>query len=121
MKIRPSTRHTAIRKIFGELKLNAQIPFVEADLLRAWNHTGLRYSDLKMAMRDLILRRQMEMKTVGETVVLQLRASDSPEPERPTDDLLTRSLDWIALRRVRNRRRTTNEAVRKRMRQTDRW
>lgn len=121
MKIRPSTRHTAIHKIFRELKLDSCKPFVESDLLRAWNHTGLRYSDLKMVVRDLLLRRQMELKTVGETVVLQLRDSGSHESNRPTDDLLTRSLDWLALRRVRNRRRAVSMSERQRQRATDRY
>lgn len=120
MKIRPSTRHTAICKIFRDLKLDASIPFLEADLLRAWNHSGLRYSDLKMVMRDLILRRRLEMKTVGETVMLQLRAGDSAESEQPADTLLTRSLDWIALRRVRSRRRVAYGTNRQRHRLTDR-
>ena len=121
MKIRPSTRHAAIRKIFSELELDSRKPFVETDLLRAWNHTGLRYTDLKMVMRDLIQRRQMEQKTVGETVVLQLRNPGSDESSLPTDSLLTRSLDWVALRRVRSRSRAMSLSPRLRNRATDRY
>jgi hypothetical protein len=71
-------------------------------------------------MRDLIQRRLMELKTVGETVVLQLRDPGSHESDRPTDDFLTRSLDWLALRRVRNRRRGQSVSERQRQRAADR-
>ena len=111
----------AIGKVFRELKLDEQSRFAETDLLRSWIRTGLRYSDLKIALHDLILRKRLSQQTVGNTTLLQLNRSSSHESALNSADPLTQALDWLALRSLRNRRRVRVVDRRPNHRLTDRY
>ncbi len=94
---------------------------MESDLLRGWSRTGLRYSDLRMVVRDLTLRGRLELQTVGETTYLQIKNSNLLESDSRSTDLLTRALDWLALRQVRHRQRAKIHDMRSQRRASDHY
>lgn len=105
MKIKPSTRLLAINKIFRDFNLDPSTNLAEVDVQLAWTQTGLRWSDLNRVLRDLVLRGSLEKHTIDNTVYLRLTPLGLSETVVPSEDLLTRALNWIALRRARHRQR----------------
>lgn len=119
MKIKPSARLLAIKKIFHELNLDSGAPLAEVDVQLAWTQTGLRWSDLSTVLRDLIQRGVLEQYTMNNTVYLRLTPLGLNEAIVPHEDLLTRAINWVALRRARHRERVALTQRKLRRRRAD--